>query len=104
MEQALLFAYQHTPLGWLKIIGSENCISEVAFLNETPTDAEIEAPVPAQLANCVEQIAEYFKGTRKNFDLPLNPNGTEFQHKVWEQLKQIPFGKTHSYLDVALNL
>jgi methylated-DNA-[protein]-cysteine S-methyltransferase len=66
---------------------------------------EAEAPgsteLPACLEACVAQLAEYFRGERQQFELPLAPRGTTFQQQVWEQLKTIPFGKTASYLQVA---
>lgn len=49
-----------------------------------------------------KQLEEYFKGERKNFDLPLNLKGTEFQKKVWEALKQIPYAQTRSYKEIAM--
>lgn len=48
-----------------------------------------------------EQLREYFAGTRRGFDLPLAPRGTEFQRRVWNALRAIPFGETRSYGDVA---
>jgi AraC family transcriptional regulator of adaptative response/methylated-DNA-[protein]-cysteine methyltransferase len=45
------------------------------------------------------QLDEYFKGTRKEFSLPLNPEGTDFQKSVWKELLKIPYGTTRSYLD-----
>jgi methylated-DNA-[protein]-cysteine S-methyltransferase len=47
------------------------------------------------------QVSEYFAGKRTQFDLPLQPEGSEFQKKVWRALRKIPFGKTKSYLDLA---
>ena len=47
------------------------------------------------------QIAEYFKGKRQQFDLPLKPEGTDFQKKVWQQLAKIPYGQTRTYGDIA---
>lgn len=49
----------------------------------------------------VQQIGEYFAGTRRDFDLRLAPNGTPFQMQVWEELRRIPYGKTISYVDLA---
>lgn len=49
-----------------------------------------------------KQLEEYFKGERKKFDLPLNLKGTEFQKKVWEALKQIPYAQTRSYKEIAI--
>ncbi|MFN8018048.1 MAG: methylated-DNA--[protein]-cysteine S-methyltransferase [Acidimicrobiales bacterium] len=47
------------------------------------------------------QLAEYFAGTRTDFDLPLAPEGTEFQQRVWAALRTIPYGATRSYGEVA---
>jgi methylated-DNA-[protein]-cysteine S-methyltransferase len=50
------------------------------------------------------QLKEYFAGTRNEFNLPLEPAGTEFQKKVWQALREIPFGQTRSYLDLAKSI
>jgi methylated-DNA-[protein]-cysteine S-methyltransferase len=47
------------------------------------------------------QLSEYFAGERMRFEVPLEPRGSEFQKIVWSALKEIPFGKTRSYLDLA---
>ena len=49
----------------------------------------------------VQQILEYFAGTRKTFTVPLHAPGTEFQQRVWEALRQIPFGEIRSYGEIA---
>lgn len=51
-----------------------------------------------------QQLEEYFAGKRKQFDIPLAPEGTPFQQKVWKQLQRIPFGKTASYKDIAVKI
>ncbi|RAU23716.1 cysteine methyltransferase [Paramagnetospirillum kuznetsovii] len=51
-----------------------------------------------------DQLEEYFDGKRKSFDLPLAPQGTAFQRKVWQALSEIPFGKTLSYGELAAKL
>jgi methylated-DNA-[protein]-cysteine S-methyltransferase len=56
------------------------------------------------LVVATHQLREYFAGERREFDLPLQLEGTEFQKRVWDQLLQIPFGKTCSYGDVAHRL
>jgi O-6-methylguanine DNA methyltransferase len=48
-----------------------------------------------------EELKEYLAGERNGFDLPLNPKGTSFQKKVWNALKQIPYGETRSYGQIA---
>lgn len=50
------------------------------------------------------QIQEYFAGKRQVFDLPLAPKGTQFQHKVWQALIEIPFGETRSYGEIAKSI
>jgi methylated-DNA-[protein]-cysteine S-methyltransferase len=52
-------------------------------------------------AQAREQLEEYFAGTRREFDLPLAPCGTEFQTRVWQALRDIPYGETRSYGEVA---
>lgn len=50
------------------------------------------------------QLTEYFAGKRQEFDLPIAPHGTDFQKRVWEALKEIPFGETRSYGQLAAQL
>ncbi len=56
----------------------------------------------AELAR--SQLVEYFAGTRTSFDLPLNPQGTDFQRRVWDALQQIPFAQTRSYTEQTLQV
>ncbi|MCL4169062.1 UNVERIFIED_CONTAM: hypothetical protein GTU68_012202, partial [Idotea baltica] len=65
---------------------------------------ELSDTIPESLLDCVIQLKEYFNETRKTFDLKLNPEGTTFQKKVWNQLETIPFGKTISYLELSKQL
>ena len=55
----------------------------------------------ALMTQVVMQLDEYFRGARKNFNLPLNPAGTGFQRKVWEVLLTIPYGETRAYREIA---
>ena len=57
--------------------------------------------VPACLKSCVEQLEEYFKGTRHSFDLKLDLHGTPFQLKTWKELLSVPYGSAISYLELA---
>lgn len=94
-------AFLETPIGTAKIVGDENGIQSVTFLDEKmPTSIEI-APC---LQDCVSQLIDYFEGKRTEFELTLHPKATAFQGKVWKSLLQIPFGKTISYLEQSLNL
>ncbi|MFM2230571.1 MAG: hypothetical protein RL607_1829 [Bacteroidota bacterium] len=83
-----------TPLGLAQISGNEDGIQSILLQNQGVESTEI----PDTLVEVVQQLNEYFEGTRTEFQLKLNPAGTEFQQKVWHELLQIPFGKTLSYL------
>ena len=62
-------------------------------------------PAQALLINAIEQLGEYFRGDRQEFDLPLDLSlGTEFQQRVWRGLQNIPHGETISYATLALNV
>lgn len=93
-------AFIESPLGITKIVGDENGISEISVLSEGAVTTEI----PTQLKECVSQLREYFDGQRNHFDFKLNPQGTDFQQRVWQELLNIPFGKTMSYLDLSKKL
>lgn len=93
--------YYHSPVGLLKISGTEDYISEVTFHDTSQKPEGNKKYVPAMLINCVEQLIQYFNGQRRVFELPLNQPGTPFQQDVWSILMQIPFGKTISYLELA---
>jgi methylated-DNA-[protein]-cysteine S-methyltransferase len=92
-------AYCKSEIGSIKITGTEEGVTSVSFVDEKPLD---NPEIPPCLKNCVEQIDEYFKGTRKEFSIKLQLHGTEFQKRVWNQLMKIPFGETASYKDIAV--
>lgn len=92
--------YINSPLGITKIVGNENGITEISVGEENTISTEI----PKILQQAVFQLNEYFNGNRTVFKLKLNPNGTEFQQKVWQELLQIPYGKTISYLELSKKL
>ncbi|WP_396591091.1 methylated-DNA--[protein]-cysteine S-methyltransferase [Allomuricauda sp. R78024] len=93
-------AYLQTPMGMAELQGDENGLASVSVLNEKKPIGII----PEVLEDAIYQFQEYFEGTRENFDLKLNPSGTDFQKKVWKALVEIPFGKTVSYLELSKKL
>jgi methylated-DNA-[protein]-cysteine S-methyltransferase len=93
--------YYHSPVGLLKISGTEDFISEVSFHDTTQKPERTRKSLPPLLINCIEQLIQYFNGERRHFELPLNQPGTPFQQDVWNYLSAIPFGKTISYLELA---
>jgi len=94
-------AYYKTPIGTAKIIGDTNGIISITVLDDS---IETSKKIPINLQDCVTQLGEYFNGTRTNFNLKLNPQGTDFQKRVWTELLNVPFGKTRNYLQQSKKL
>lgn len=89
-----------SPIGLYMIAASDKGITYVDRLTADQTVPVLsETPL---LLEAKRQLQEYFAGTRKDFDLPLDTQGTPFQEKVWAALRQIPYGKTVSYKDIAV--
>jgi methylated-DNA-[protein]-cysteine S-methyltransferase len=84
-----------TPLGIATIIGDENGVSVISVSD----DGELSVTIPHVLQEAVSQLNDYFDKKRNDFNFKINPNGTEFQQKVWNALVNIPYGKTRSYLE-----
>jgi methylated-DNA-[protein]-cysteine S-methyltransferase len=87
-------AFHKTPVGFVRIRADETFVISISIRDEeyaiTPSDSPI-------INLAIKQLDEYFEGTRKEFNLPLNQPGTEFQQMVWQQLLAIPYGKTITY-------
>ncbi|WP_414732682.1 methylated-DNA--[protein]-cysteine S-methyltransferase [Acetobacterium carbinolicum] len=93
------FCYQ-TPLGKIVLIENGSAVTRLIFSEVLPEGVNCtETPL---LKKAVLELQEYFAGTRKRFDLPLSPQGTDFQQKVWKALQDIPYGAVVSYKDIAL--
>ena len=91
-----------SQVGLIEIQRTEEFISSAMFIEKAPLPS-IEK-VPHLLMDAKRQFLEYFSGSRKEFDLPLQQTGTEFQQRVWVELCKIPFGETISYLELAKRL
>jgi len=85
-----------SPIGPLTVSEENGALTQVLF--GAHEEAGEKVPV---LAEAERQLREYFSGTRREFDLPLNPSGTEFQKAVWRALQAIPCGETRSYAEIA---
>ncbi len=101
----LAFMEMPSPVGILKLVATENALVAVLWENENPKRVrlaelieQVDHPI---LLETQKQLCEYFAGTRQQFDLPLDFEGTVFQKKVWQALLSIPFGETRSYRDIA---
>jgi methylated-DNA-[protein]-cysteine S-methyltransferase len=101
----LFYKEMESPVGKLKLVASAKALIAVLWEQERPNRVKLDTmnldPRHPILLETERQLSEYFAGKRTRFDLPLQPYGTEFQKKVWQALREIPFGKTKSYLDLA---
>jgi len=92
-----------SPIGALLLAGDEDALGRVHFQSGRraiqPPDAWERSARPFREAT--RQLTAYFGGRLQHFDLPLRPEGTEFQLAVWRALQEIPYGTTCSYGDLA---
>jgi methylated-DNA-[protein]-cysteine S-methyltransferase len=96
-------SYYQSPLGLIRISGTDQYISEIIFIDN------IEKPAPDHhkrkhnpvLIQCIEQLIQYFHGERRVFEFAIHQEGSSFQKKVWDELIGIPYGKTISYLELS---
>lgn len=99
----MYYCYLNTPIGDLLLAGDDGALSLVGFpkgkMRHDPEADWIYNEKPFAAAR--KQLDEYFAGKRKDFDLPLQLSGTEFQVQVLEELQRIPYGETTSYGDIA---
>jgi methylated-DNA-[protein]-cysteine S-methyltransferase len=96
------YYYYNSPLGPIGIAETNGKLTHLYFSYEGFPEAEHIRKETPLLAEAAKQLAEYFAGLRREFDLPLDPNGTEFQRRVWNALREIPYGETRSYKETAI--
>lgn len=96
-------AYRDTDIGVIGICEQDGKITNLYFENAT-VPAELETGATPLLDEAFKQLGEYLSGKRKAFDLPLAPHGTAWQMKCWNALREIPYGETASYADIAKKL
>ena len=109
----------HTPIGALQLIAQGGFLTNIHWegTHTSPQETPRQEPAPlkqnpaqaqettldseALLATAAQQLLEYFAGQRRAFTLPLNPDGTPFQQRVWQALQEIPYGHVISYKQLA---
>ena len=101
-----------TPLGAMIAMADDQALYLLEFTDRRGLELEVDrmrkklrcAIVPgdnAILQQTEKELSEYFDGKRKDFDIPLSAYGTDFQKTVWSKLRELPYGKTCSYADLA---
>ena len=100
MERSCCF---DTPAGPLTVTAAGEAVTAVRFGVFGPACESVEE-LPLVLRQAVEELREYFAGTRRAFTLPLAPAGTPFQQEVWAALREIPYGETRTYGQIAARI
>lgn len=95
------YAELPTMAGLLRIVEENDAIVQIQFEQEQKTVDDAALQDTPLLLEAKRQLEEYFAGLRASFSLPLNPRGTAFQKKVWQQLEAIPYGQTCTYGQIA---
>ena len=92
-----------TPVGPVTVTASDEAVTGLRFGTEFPEDSLLcrEEDATPLLRETARQLREYFAGERRSFTLPLAPQGSEFQKKVWAALQTIPYGETRTYRQIA---
>ena len=99
----LIHSWMDTPVGVLLLVAGDEALRAISFeRNGEP------APAPpdsvrrdGSFARAGEQLMAYFARQLRQFNLPLDPRGTRFQTRVWQELQSIPYGQTRSYGEIA---
>ncbi|MGE0764295.1 MAG: methylated-DNA--[protein]-cysteine S-methyltransferase [Bdellovibrionales bacterium] len=92
-----------SEIGVIHLVASEKGLKSLDWQATATPQSIAHAPAAAFkiLDQAEKELVEYFKGQRKKFDVALDLDGTDFQKKVWQQLRKIPYGKTYSYQELA---
>jgi methylated-DNA-[protein]-cysteine S-methyltransferase len=108
LVNSYFYKIMKSPVGELTLIASDKGLAAVLWENDDPVRVRLAPRVLDEknqiLLEAKRQLEEYFNGDRKNFDLPIDFHGTDFQKSVWQALLKIPYGSTTSYGRLALKL
>ena len=95
---AVFFITINSPIGVLKLVSDELNLRMIEFDADYIEDKTYR---PEILFRSKKQLEEYFLGNRQLFDLPIDPDGTDFQHRVWNSVVEVKYGFTKSYIEIA---
>jgi len=91
------FDYYDSPIGLIEIAGTSTAVVALNFVEERC----LEGASHPLVAEAVRQIDAYFEGKRREFEIEMALDGTDFQQQVWRQLRTVPYGCVASYQDIA---
>ena len=95
----MYYIYMDSPVGTLTLGENNGYITHILFGKKQIDGYFLESHT---LTEAKRQLKEYFDGMRREFELFLDPEGTEFQKRVWEALRTVPYGETATYKDIAV--
>ena len=97
-------AFLDTPIGTLQLYSNGVALTAIDWPDENVVPAQATKLEDAVLREAKQQLTQYFNKERKQFDIPLDAGGTDFQKAVWESLRRIPYGEQCSYADIARDI
>ena len=100
-EENIYKTFYYSPIGLLEITGTATSITSVTYSEKAKKD---EAKSNIIVDECVLQLDDYFNNKTESFNLSLEPAGSEFQKKVWDELLKIPYGKTITYIEQSFRV
>lgn len=95
--------YLKSDFGLMEITADDECVTSVAFVDRMDISKAMNGTNDIA-ENAADQLAEYFTGERKTFDIKMKQEGTDFQKQVWDFLPSIPYGETTTYGEIAEKL
>jgi methylated-DNA-[protein]-cysteine S-methyltransferase len=93
----IYYDYYESPIGLVELGGTSKSITSLFFVNLPRKEYE-SCPT---VGKAIQQVAEYFEGTRREFEIDISFSGTEFQEQVWQELLTVSYGHSASYQDIA---
>jgi methylated-DNA-[protein]-cysteine S-methyltransferase len=97
-----MISLRETDIGPIGIEGDQGSITALYLPNKAVELPRCEGEETPIVSEAFRQLEQYLAGQLREFDLPLDPEGTSFMKRVWEKLVEIPYGKTTSYKDLAI--
>ena len=96
--EAIYHDYYKSPIGLIEVCGNSEAITRLKFVEKPKKETESHPNLRA----AIEQVAEYFRGERRIFDVDISFEGTDFQMQVWKKLLTVAYGHTSTYRDLAV--
>ncbi len=97
----MFYDYLNSPLGKIQITANEQCVLAIDFIDDDGKNNSTATQPNKITKQARKELSEYFSGKRKKFDVPVKFIGSKFEIKVWKALRNIPYGETRAYSEIA---